>query len=108
MQFPCHFEVRYIHYYAHTLIPLHQEKQDNMNGKDFISRSLGPNATRRHKHFRRFLACQNLVVSLPPLEKAPNFKFGEFCAHILKVIMSAWIFRIKLLVEEQTIGFQGR
>ena len=31
------------------------QQEDDINGNDFINRSLGPGAVRRHKHFRRFL-----------------------------------------------------
>ena len=36
--------------------------QDEVNGNDFISRSLGPNATRRHKHFRHFLRAKTQLL----------------------------------------------
>ena len=36
------------------------QEQDEINENDFVKRSLGPAATRRHKHFSRFFATQCL------------------------------------------------
>ena len=33
--------------------------EDEVNGNNLVYRCLGKNATRRHKHFRRFLCVQN-------------------------------------------------
>ena len=85
------------------------QREDAVNGNDFVARLLGPNATRRHKHFRHFFACQNPVQNkIPSRKEAPNFKVGEFLSHILEVSMAAWILGMKISVDEQTIGFQGR
>ena len=35
------------------------QREDDVNGCDFIARSLGPGAERRHKMFRRFFAVQD-------------------------------------------------
>ena len=42
------------------------QTKDPVNGNDFISNSLRPNARRRHKHFRCFLAVQNPVTPSKP------------------------------------------
>ena len=110
-EFRQHLGVRLLHGISPSpriAMKFQSQQQNDVNGNDFVARSLGPNATRRHKHFRRFLACQNPVVPVPPRQKAPNFKVGEFLAHIIQVSMAAWICGMKISVDEQTIGFQGR
>ena len=84
------------------------QAKDPINGNDFVSRSLGPNATRRHKHFRRFFACQNPVAFPKPKKTHPLWKIDEFLCHVLAVSMLAWTCGDMISVDEQTIGFQGR
>ena len=39
------------------------QSEDDINGNDFVSRSLGPQAIRRHKHFRRFFCNSKPIVA---------------------------------------------
>ena len=39
----------------HVSMKFNSQQEDDINGNDFIKRSLGPATVRRHKHFRRFL-----------------------------------------------------
>ena len=62
------------------------QADDDVNGNNFISRCVGPNATRRYSHFKRFFAVQNSVVKvMPKREEDPNWKDGDFLAWILTV-----------------------
>ena len=81
---------------------------NDINGNDFITRCLGPNAVRRHKHFWRFFAVQDPKLFTPPNRDRPNFKIDPFLDHIKKVSMGAWCLGKMISVEEQTIGFQSR
>ena len=36
-----------------------KQQHDKVHGSDFVNRSFGPNAERRHKHFKSFLALQD-------------------------------------------------
>ena len=84
------------------------QAKDPVNGNDFVSNSLGPNATRRHKHFRRFFACQNPVTPPKPRKTNPMWKIEEFLCHVLKVSLTAWTCGEIISVDEQTVGFKGR
>ena len=41
------------------------QSEDDINRDDFVNRSLGPQAVRRHKHFRHFFATQNPLLRPP-------------------------------------------
>ena len=53
---------------------LKPQRNDVIHGNDFIYQSFGPNAERRHRHFKCFFACQNPVIDLPPRNWYPNWK----------------------------------
>ena len=84
------------------------QNEDFANGSDFVRRSFGPNAARRHKHFKRFFGVQNPLKIIPPRNTAPLWKIQEFLAHINKISREAWLLGMDLSVDKQTIGFQGR
>ena len=84
------------------------QKEDEINGNDFVARNLGPNATRRHKHFRHFFCIHNPTTIKPDRTKRPNYKLEEFFQHIQTISQEAWICGIDISVDEQTLKFQGR
>ena len=49
------------------------QRVDDVNGNDFVARCIGPNALRRHKHFRHFFTTQDPLKAPPPREKSPNW-----------------------------------
>ena len=53
---------------------LKPQRNDVIHGNDFIYQSFGPNAERRHCHFKCFFACQNPVIDLPLRNWYPNWK----------------------------------
>ena len=102
-------------YFVHGLSPSphvnqkFQSQADNpMNGNDFVKSCLGPNATRRHKHFKHFLAVQDPLQINPSREQYPNWKVEPLLIWMKKVSMEAWKCGRIISVDEQTIGFQGR
>lgn len=54
------------------------QRADPINGSDLCCNSFGPNAERRHKHFRCFFACQNPVLEVPSTKTHPNHKVDPF------------------------------
>ena len=102
-------------YMVHGLDPSPQasmeftsQEQDEINGNYFVKWSLGPAATRRHKHFRRFFATQCPVNSAPTRSSKPNWKLELFLEWIKSVSQKAWNHGEKISVDENTCGFQGR
>lgn len=84
------------------------QRVDDVNGNDFVARCIGPNALRRHKHFRHFFTTQDPLKAPPPREKSPNWKVKSFLDWIQQVSVKAWRLGRRLSVDEQTMGFQGR
>ena len=82
-------------------------KDDEVNGNDFVYRNLGPNAARRHKHFRRFFCVQDPTLPKPDQEKRPNWKIEAWFEHIQRVSQAAWECGVEISVDEQTLKFQG-
>jgi hypothetical protein len=81
---------------------------DPINGNDFIHRHMGPNAIRRHKHFRAFFACQDPRIDPPCRKKAPLFKVRPLIKWLNYIGQSSVKLGMHASVDEQTIGFQGR
>ena len=54
------------------------QKQDDINGNDFVKRCLGPAAGRCHKHFFRFFAVQNPITPTLDRSSIPNWKLEPF------------------------------
>ena len=102
-------------YFVHGLSPSpsvshkFQSQADNpINGNDSVKSSLGPNTTRRHKHFKHFLVVQDPLKPNPSREQYPNWKVEPFLIWMKKVSIQAWKCGRIISVDEQTIGFQGR
>ena len=102
-------------YMVHGLAPSTQvsmkftsQEQDEINGNDFVKRSLGPAATCRHEHFCRLFSTQWPVN--PPLTRSskPYLKLETLLEWIKSASQKAWKLGEKILVDEQTYGFQGR
>ena len=81
------------------------QAKDTINGNNFVARSLGPNAIRRHKHFRRFFDCKNSVAFPNPKIAYPLWKIDKFLCHVLAVSMLAWTCGEMISVDKQTIRF---
>jgi len=89
-------------------LKFHNQKADFVNGNDFIKNNLGPNAERRHKHFRRFFGCQDPLKVTPPRSQFLLWKIKEFLDHCNTVGPKAWLLNIWISVDEQTNGFKGK
>lgn len=110
-EFRQHIGVRLLHGISPTPrleMKFKSQAEDPVNGNDLIYRLFGPNATRRHKHFRRFLTVQNPIKKVPPRSEDPNWKVREFLDFVQSTSMSAWICGMEISVDEQTLKFQGR
>lgn len=55
------------------------QSEDPVAGKDLVYNAFGPNAERRHKHFRAFFASQNPLLPVPSKKTHPNSKFVGVC-----------------------------
>jgi hypothetical protein len=86
---------------------LKSQKEDPVNGSDICCDSFGPNAERRHKHFRCFFAVQNPLVATPSTKTHPNHKVDPFLHWMQTVSIDAWDFGEFGSCDEQCIGFTG-
>lgn len=84
------------------------QAQDATNGNDLVFRIMGPNAERRHKHFKSFFSVQDPRYFSPSKKTHPNWKVDPFLAWIMFVSKEAWVPGKHLAADEQTIGFQGK
>ena len=50
------------------------QDQDKLHGNDFVYRSFGSNAERRHRHFKAFFSCQDPRINHPSRDEEPNWK----------------------------------
>jgi hypothetical protein len=83
------------------------QQVDPVNGNDFICRSFGPNAERRHRHFKAFFTMVDPRDKEPCRKRQPNYKVDHLLNHMNVVNQSAWLLGEVISVDEQTIGFQG-
>ena len=81
--------------------------QDAVHGNDFIYHSFGPNAERRHRHFKTFLAAQDPAIAIPQRKLYPNWKVRPLLKWMNHIFKEAWWVGEYCAVDEMTIGFQG-
>ena len=86
----------------------HSQQQDKVHGNDFVYRSFGPNAERRHRHFKAFFACQDPRIDPPPREKEPNWKVRPLLKWINFIFPALWMLACAFSVDEMTMGFKGQ
>ena len=89
----------------------HSQKEDPVNGNDFIHTSFGGVAwksKKRHRHFKAFFTSVNPMLNPPPRESHPNWKVHPFLKHMLYISRKAVFMGRNLSCDEQTIGFQGQ
>jgi Transposase IS4 len=80
---------------------------DEVNGNDFVFRSFGSNAARRHKHFKAFFSIQDPRIISPDRSLKPNWKIEPLLKLIKMSSHEAWDLGEVFSIDEQTIGFQG-
>ena len=79
-----------------------------VHGNDFIARSFGPNAERRHRHFKAFFATQNPVINQPSRKLFPNWKVRPLLAWMNFIFPVVWLLGKAFSIDEMTMGFQGK
>jgi Transposase IS4/SAP domain len=83
------------------------QSTDEVNGNDFVFRSFGTNALRRHKHFKAFFSIQDPRIIVPDRSSKPNWKVEPLIKLMKLASQEAWEVGEVFSVDEQTIGFQG-
>ena len=83
------------------------QKNEPVNGNDAIHHALGPNATCRHKEFKKFFCVRDPRMVTPPRKTHPNFKVDRWLKHVNEISMEAWKLGSNISCDEQTQGFQG-
>jgi len=83
------------------------QRQDPVSGNDFVFSSFGPNAERRHKHFKAFLSCVNPAIDPPSRDTHPNWKVRALIKWINKISPEAWSCACQIAVDEMTMRFKG-
>ena len=67
----------------------------------------GPNAERRHRHFKTFLAIQDPAISTPSRKKYPNWKVRPFVKCMNYLLPLILLLGACFEIDEMKIGFQG-
>ena len=80
----------------------------NVHGKEYIYKSLGTNAERRHRHFKAFFATQDPVIDPPKRGIFPNWKVRPMLTWPNYIYALIWILGLVFLVDEMAMGFKGR
>ena len=85
------------------------QKKDPVNGNDMVHRLMGPNANRRHKHWRRFMGVQDPIqINRKTKREDPLWKVRDLLNHIQQVSTEAWVCGRDVSADEQTLSFQGK
>ena len=71
-------------------------------------RSFGPNAERRHRHFKAFLSCQDPIIDPPSRDKEPNWKVRPLLTWMDYIFPLIWLLACAYSIDEMTMGFKGQ
>ena len=82
------------------------QSQDSVHGNDFIYHTFGPNAERRHRHFKTFLAIQDPAISTPSRKKYPDWKVRPLVQWMNYLFPLIWLLGACFAIDEMKIGFQ--
>ena len=77
------------------------------HGSDFVYQAFGPNAARRHRHFKCFFTVQDPSIHPPSRKKRPNWKVWPLICWLNYITVLAWLLGVVFSADEQTQGFQG-
>ena len=80
--------------------------QDPVHRNDFIYHTFGPNAERRHRHFKTFLAIQDPAIPNPSRKKYPNWKVRPLIKWMNYSFPLIWLLGACFIIDDMTIGFQ--
>ena len=81
---------------------------DEVHGNNFIYNSFGPNAERRHRHFKAFLLLQDPSIKVPERSLFPNWKVRPILKWLNYICPLIWFLGIAFSIEEMKIIFQGK
>ena len=84
------------------------QHKDKVHGNDYIHRSFGPNAARRHKHFKAFFSCQNPAIDPPDCSRFPNWKVRPLLTWMNFIFPLVWLLGLCFYIDEMTMKFQGQ
>jgi hypothetical protein len=83
------------------------QRNDPVNGNDFVYKSFGPNAFRKHKMVKAFLSLQDPGLPVPARDVDPNWKIRPLLDWMNFIGPKAVLLGECSSVDEMTIGFQG-
>ena len=69
---------------------LRSQQMDKIHGNDFVYRSFGKNAERRHRHFKCFFSCQNPTIYTPCRKQYPNWNVRPLLSWMNFLFPSIW------------------
>ena len=83
------------------------QSQDPVHDNDFIYHKFDPNAERRHRHFKTFLAIQDPAISTTSRKKYPIWKVRPLVQWMNHLFPLIWLLGVCFAIIEITISFQG-
>ena len=84
------------------------QRRDKVHGNDFVYRSFGTAAERRHRHFKSFFALQDPAIEIPDRRKYPNWKVRPLIQWLNFIMPFIWMLGFAFSIDEMTMGFKGR
>ena len=84
------------------------QQQDKVHGNDFVYRSFGRGAERRHRHFKAYLSCQDPRITTPCGYKEPNWKLRSLLTWMNFILPTVSLLACAFSVDEMTMGFKGQ
>lgn len=84
----------------------HPQRTDEVHGNDFYYNSFGPNAERRHWHFKGFSSVQNSAIATPAWRFFPNWKVPAILKRIKFILPLICLLGIAFLLMKQQYTFK--
>ena len=81
---------------------------DELHDKHFIYNSFGPNAERRHRHFKAFFSVQDPSIKVPERSLFPNWKVCSILKWLNYTCPLIWLLGIAFSIKKTTMIFQGK
>ena len=81
------------------------QQEDKVHGNDFIYTSFGPNAGRRHRHFKALFTCQDPDIDPPNRSLYLNLRVRPMLMWLKLFLPLVWLLRLAFSVDDMIMGF---
>ena len=81
------------------------QQEDKVHGNDFIYTSFGPNAGRRHRHFKALFTCQDPDIDPPNRSLYLNLRVRPMLMWLKLFLPLVWLLGLAFSVDDMIMGF---